>query len=458
MPVHNLERFDFRYWLLKPGFVFYFNRLWYRKSVVIGKENIPENTPLMMLSNHQNALIDPLAIVFNIKGQPVFLARSDIFKGKLVKSLLYFVKILPVFRIRDGKDNLQQNDYTFQRCVEILRKKKKLCMMPEGNHDKFRKLRPLKKGFARIAFMSEEAENFNLGLKILPIGIDYGSYYNFRTTLFVNIGKPIDMADFTNDYKENQPKTMLKLMSRVSEELSKLMIDIQPDEYYDVIYQSLNVFKFEMAEIAGKNKLTLQEKFIFDKNLIECFNEMLVAKPEKMDGYRERMNEYQEKLKEYKIRDWVVRKGAASGFNLILKVIGLILSLPVFIYGYLNNLIPYYLPLYFTRKVKDPQFLTTFRYGVSMFSFLVFYILQTLIVWLVSSWEYALLYLLSLPLTGLFAFKYYIWFKKLSGLFRFKKLKKSRTKDYAEITELRISIINIIREISENKLKFLVKS
>jgi len=453
MPIHNLENFNFRYWLLKPSFIFHFNKIWYRKSVVIGKENIPENTPLLMLSNHQNALIDPLAIVFNIKGQPVFLARSDIFKGKLVKSLLYFVKIMPVFRIRDGKENLQQNDYTFQRCVEILRKRKKLCLMPEGSHDKYRKLRPLKKGFARIAFRAEESENFNLGLKIIPIGIDYGSYYHFRTTLFVNIGKAIEMADFSNEYKENPPKAMLSLMARVSAELSKLMIDIQSDEYYDCIYDSLKVYKFEMAKKAGKNKLTLPEKYIADKKLIESFNKLILSNPTKMDGFRERMTEYQEKLKEIKIRDWVVHKGKISNLRFVFKIISLLLGFPFFVFGTLNNIIPYYLPLYFTRKVKDPQFLTSFRYGVSLFSFPVFYLIQSLLVLFIWNWEIALFYLISLPITGLFAFNYYIFFKKALGQMRFRKLFRTGIKEFNAVVDLRNSIIKSLHEINEKELK-----
>ena len=57
--------------------------------------------------------MDPLAVMFSINKQIVFLARADIFKNKIAAKFLHFLKILPVFRIRDGKENLNNNDLTF---------------------------------------------------------------------------------------------------------------------------------------------------------------------------------------------------------------------------------------------------------------------------------------------------------------------------------------------------------
>jgi len=81
-----------------------------KKVVVTGRHSIPKGKPIIFAPNHQNALMDPLALVCTNMHQSVWLARADIFKSKTVSSILKYLKLLPVYRIRDGKDNLSNNE------------------------------------------------------------------------------------------------------------------------------------------------------------------------------------------------------------------------------------------------------------------------------------------------------------------------------------------------------------
>ena len=100
-----IYRYDFRYTLAKIP-VNTALRLSFRKLVFIGKrENVSKERAIIFASNHRNALIDALLLVFSsyhLK-QIVFLARADIFKKSFVAWLLKGMRIMPVFRIRDGK-------------------------------------------------------------------------------------------------------------------------------------------------------------------------------------------------------------------------------------------------------------------------------------------------------------------------------------------------------------------
>lgn len=55
------------------------HRIYYKKVFVQGKENIPANKPVIFAPNHQNALMDALAVISTVNKQPVFLARADMF-------------------------------------------------------------------------------------------------------------------------------------------------------------------------------------------------------------------------------------------------------------------------------------------------------------------------------------------------------------------------------------------
>ena len=100
----------------------------YSKFIVIGEENIPHASPVIFAPNHNNALMDALAILATIPHEDpiVFLARADMFNNKMAARLLTFTKIMPAFRMRDGVENLGRNQEIFDRCIEVLDNNKAL--------------------------------------------------------------------------------------------------------------------------------------------------------------------------------------------------------------------------------------------------------------------------------------------------------------------------------------------
>src|SRR5512133_914026 len=128
----RIHHFDLFYYILKCWLGAWFH-WYYRRIEVVGKENIPADEPVIFAVNHQNALMDALSVLFTLPGSTVFLARADIFRKSFLAKILHFLKIMPVFRIRDGAENLSKNDDTFDAALQVLKDNHKLCLMPEGN-------------------------------------------------------------------------------------------------------------------------------------------------------------------------------------------------------------------------------------------------------------------------------------------------------------------------------------
>jgi len=231
----DIEKYSAGYALLKSVLAFWHNNIFYRKIIVVGRENIDPDQSLIFAPNHQNALMDALAVLFTHKGQPVFLARADIFKRKAVASFLYFLKILPVYRIRDGFSSLKENDDIFLKTIDVLKNKNGLVILPEGDHVGFRRLRQLKKGICRVAFQADEATSFSLKIKIIPVGIEYSHYTRLRQVLTVVYGRPIEVSEFHQIYTESPEKALNELRSRLSEEIKRLMVHIESKEDYEAI-------------------------------------------------------------------------------------------------------------------------------------------------------------------------------------------------------------------------------
>jgi len=398
--------------------------LFYRKIHIEGKENIPLNAPIFFAPNHQNALMDALVIACNINQQPVFIARADIFKNPLIAKLLIAFKILPAYRIRDGKENLGKNDEIFNISVKILENKHIITLFPETTHHDKRQLQILKKGVQRIVFQAEEKNNFTLGTKVLPIGIYYSSYWNFKADIIVNFGKPIEMNEFNEIYQENQQKGMLALRDKLSEEIKKLIIHIPSKEYYE-----LNEFMRDFYNSVMLKKLSMKKSFInsfkASQKIIACLDNLEKNEPEEIKKLENTSNEYNLILKKINTRNWVVEKDENPEI-LLLKSIGLFLISPVFLYGFINNFLPYYAPNPIRKKIKDPQFVSSVNFVLGIVIFPLFYLLQFALVWIFSDlWWIKIIYLLTLPFAGLAAFNIHRSFVKLRSKWRYLFFKKS---------------------------------
>lgn len=440
----KVEKFSIRYALLKIYAKFAHDIIFYKKVRYDGVENIPSDKPVLIAPNHQNALMDALSIIFALDKQIVFLARSDIFKNPIIAKILFFLKILPVFRMRDGKEKLKYNEQIYKKTMQVLMKRP-VVIFPEAQHIDKKHLRKLKKGIQRIAFKLEEENDFNADVQIVPAGIYYSNYWNFRTKLYVSFGKPLSIKDYIDNYKTDPVKAMVKFGNVLHEKIREQIIhikDLQTHDEYDFL---LEVCDTVIAEDLYLSNLDLRNKIVSDKETVRRIDKLKDENPEKFKKLGETVKEYKRKLNKFKLRDWVVEKSTPVS-KLLLKFFIILIGFPVYLYGAIVNIVPYSLPKLITSKLKDRQFESSILYGLGIFTFPVFYVLQSLVIWLFTkSYLITGIFFLSLPIFGLTAFIYTRLFVKTSSQYRYTKVKN--TDEGQKILELRDKIISEIRSI-----------
>ena len=133
---------------------------------------------------------------------------------------------------------------------------------------------------------------------------------------------------------------------------------------------------------------------------------------------------------------------------LIAGMIGIIITFPLFIYGNIFNLTFLEIPNFQIRKIKDPQFHSSIRYGISLalaFVFLPLYLILSLFIF--SSWWLGLLIFLTLPLSGLFAWNYYLQFRRIIGGFRIRNLIRGNDKEFNILRKNHTELVNLIAGI-----------
>ena len=435
----NIEKYSAGYALLKSVSGFWHNNVFYRKVIVSGRENINPDHHLIFAPNHQNALMDALAVLYTHKGQPVFLARADIFKRKTIASILYFLKILPVYRIRDGFRSLKENDDIFLKTIDVFKNKNGLVILPEGDHLGFRRLRQLKKGICRVAFQSDEATGFNLNVKIIPVALEFSNYSRYRQVLTVVYGKPIEVSEFYDLYKESPERALNELRARLSQEMKNNMIHIESEEDYEAIDELRNIINGRFSDDIKF------PKFFRDRILISKLNLLKSSDPSLFERICSLSLQIKKGAREHETDYRLLEKKRHQIAWLIAGLIGIVFTFPLFIYGNIFNLTFLEIPNLKVRKIKDPQFHSSVRYGISLalaFVFLPLYLILSLIIF--SSWWLGILIFLTLPLSGLFAWNYYLQFRRIMGGFRIRSLIRQKDNEFELLRNSHHELVTLV--------------
>jgi hypothetical protein len=154
-----------------------------------------------------------------------------VFKKSIADSLLRSLQMLPVYRIRDGWNNLSKNNPVFSTCAELLQKKEGVVIFPEGSHNLRRTVRPLSKGFTRIIF--ETLEKYpDINLQLVPVGLNFVNAEEFEDSVSVFFGEPISAKAFVTDFSNDN---VINLKEIIHDKISELTTHIPTESYEETI-------------------------------------------------------------------------------------------------------------------------------------------------------------------------------------------------------------------------------
>ena len=322
--------------------------LYFKSYRVNGIENVPRNTPIIFAVNHQNAFLDALIVTCSTQRNPFYLARADFFKNKWAKLMMETIQMMPIYRFRDGQENIKKNEAIIDNCGKLLSDNAALLIFPEGDHAYKYYIRPLKKGVARIAFATESAHNFRLGLSIIPSGIQYEDYSSACNKVLISYGEPVYVSDYKQLYTSDQNEAIRKLLQDIEEKLKALVVDIRPPSEYDDIYA-----KWKINRSLFNDPVTQLDH---DKELIAKIR----LHPEKFDDTAAPATPRKRSLKQ-------------------------ILLMPVFLYSYLNYIFPNAIVNYLlNHMIRDNRFIGSLRFVLWLFLAPIALTIQSVILFIIT--------------------------------------------------------------------------
>ena len=363
----------------------------YRSILQVGEENIPKDGAIIFAPNHTNTLMDALVVLAYNCQPKVFVARADIFRNRKLAQIFTFLKIMPIMRQRDGISAVKKNQETIDKAVDVLKDRIPFCIFPEGTHQAKYSSLPLSKGIFRIAYQAHDLMP-DVPLYIVPVGIKYGDFFRFRSTIRMEFGKPINVGEFIAENAHMTPQEQTNsLKDLLTERLHSTIFHIPNDEDYAATYEVCNAVEpFEMEKISHSGKHILEVQHEANKQALKRIEALKESDPDKAQKLLE-LGKEACKLRKKKGIDTEsasVKKPLLSRLGrVLLTLITLPYTLPVSI---LASPVVLLCQFIFT-KLKDPAFRNSVRFVVNLVVWPLFVLIYAIIAFCLMPWTSALL-------------------------------------------------------------------
>ena len=355
-----------------------------------GTENIPTDGAVIFAPNHTNAFMDAFTVLKVAKRPVVFVARADVFRNPIAAKVFNFLKIMPIMRMRDGRENLKKNDKIMQTAVEVLKHGVPFGIFCEGTHRMKHSILPLVKGIFRIAIQADEALQGEMPVYIVPIGIEYGSYTRYRSTISVQVGEAFDVSEFNKMHSDKtQPELMNLMRDELSLRISSLYHCVADDDDYEALLDICYLRNKEREPYA---------RMLANRKAVDELQQLKSSDPTQYQQQISRAKQFATLRRKLNISDETLYSEPSHKKN-ILRVLELVVTLPYFIFcGIIDLPVALTTWLLFYFVIEDEAMKNSLRLAIIMLLYPLIIIVLVLFLWHTFVWYITLgVLLLALP-------------------------------------------------------------
>jgi glycerol-3-phosphate O-acyltransferase / dihydroxyacetone phosphate acyltransferase len=281
-------------------------RIFLRRISISHAERVPVGKPVILAVNHPTAFMEP-CILACFLGRPLyFLVRGDVFSTPLVSAILRMLHMLPMYRLKDrGYQFVKENFQTLDVCFDALSTNKTIMILAEGTTIAEKRLRPLKKGAARLAFGALDKYPKLEDVWVVPVGVNFDYMDRFRAGVMIDIGQPLSTRAYYGQFQANSQTGIEVFNETLRKRMEALMVLIPRVEDEWLTEQVLQTARSGRPmscqwQIERTNEWLLQEKRL-------AAHVWRLGEQEKNE-LTEQCSDYLEQLKALKVNDRSVVK------------------------------------------------------------------------------------------------------------------------------------------------------
>ena len=419
-------------------------KTYFRKTYIKNKEGFDFSGPTILVCNHPNTLLDPLAVACRAKPLVFFLANASLFKSPMGNRVFNTLYCIPIERPQDVGGKKIDNERSFERCDEFLGDGGCLFIAPEGGSKMVGFLRKIKTGTARIGLSAERKNDFKLGLKILPVGLSYEAHTDFRSALYVQVGQPIFINNYQKEYEEDAFRTAKKITKALENEMNSLLVASEDEEQEQLVQGIEEILQSDQP-------ISFDKRVERRKRVLTYLQKIKEEGESQYNSIAKKVSDYFSKLDEEKTNDNTLRRHLNKDMNKGKRLLFMLIGFPFFLYGWINNFFANYIPALLAGKMKlYIGYKSTIKILAGIIFYPIIYGIQIFIVHkLFQNNVVTLLYFLSLIPTGLFAWRYRKEMRTLRDYNHLAKRSKTNSSLLSKLGEYRNEIV----QFTKDKLK-----
>lgn len=430
---------------MKHSLLYYFLRplvriavgVYFRNLHIINAHHVPESGPVLIASNHPNSFAEPVILATYQKRVLYYLVRGDVFKNPLFAWVLRMTHQLPIYRFKDGYADMKRNDESFAACFEHLRRGNSIVIYAEGGCVFEKRLRPIKKGAARIVLGALEKYPEIPDIKILPVGVNYPHGDQYRSQVMVHFGEPILVKDYWQTYQEHPQVAINQITLEIEKRLSPLVLQVKEKERDSLYDDVMDIWHSAEPTSVWPLLLENQNRFQTEKKLSQFINEL---DEQEFTTWKQDISEIRNALKAVGINNWskLYLKKSAPFLYLFIQ---LVLAIPA-ILGIILNLIPFYAAKSIASKTKKViEYYTPVRMAALFFVALIQNAILALFVITEGSWI-CLAILIFYPVWSWLAA---YWIENWEGVFISFKFNQMKTGVKTKYQQIQSTLLDAVK-------------
>jgi len=381
--------------------------LYYVDVETTGGERVPRNGPLILAANHPNSIMDAVVLGTQVKRPISYLARSGLFHNPGVAALFHSAGVIPVYRRQDGPTPDGANTDAFSACHELLGKGGAIGIFPEGRNAPERHVREIKTGVARIALGAEAAHGFALGVRVVPVGLNFQDRDGFLTRVLVRFAEPIDASAYREAWEQDEREAVRQLTERIQQCMREAAVHIEDERNTQLVRDVNDIYGGRMLERAtGSTRGSLDDWFATKQTIADTMERAERSEPDLVAQLRRRVRKYREHLAQVSLRRDFLDKPPATlsaRREAVKMTLYALLLAPAAMWGLVHNFVPYRIARRMALGAPDEAMRAIRALVTGTLLFVTAYVLYG---WAIATasgsvW-WALGYLITLPPAGLF--------------------------------------------------------
>jgi glycerol-3-phosphate O-acyltransferase / dihydroxyacetone phosphate acyltransferase len=438
--------------------------LWFffRSVDVRHPERVPGDGPVLLCINHPNNFIDSLLVAGAIPRKVHYLATAALFRNRFVARFLLACGAIPVYRKQDDPSSLrrpssaegglaapvtpaERNAGTFEACFKAFGQGRLVAIYPEGTTHAEARVQRIKTGAARLA-LGYEAERPG-ALRVIPVGLNFDARKSFRGRVLVSFGPAIPVTPYLEAYRRDPVKAVEALTDAIQWGIEAEVVHVERIDESRLVSAIQELYRDELVRELREER-GLAERQIdlvrLSRAIVESTTYFKRHDPERVERIWQSIQSYRALLAEYRVKDEAVRARLERRRprQRIRRGWEAIAGFPLFLYGATVNFLPYWIPRQVARHMsrKETDY-ATWRFLTAMLALPLFWGLETWIVARIAGPALALVFALSLPTSGVIAYRYWVGAGRLRSRLRFGALVLTREHAARRLTTERQGLI-----------------